>query len=240
MLKPPVPQKHREGNASHQVQSALAQVPRLRSLQYLPYLQAAGIDVTVCPLFDDGYLERLYAGRGRSIGSVALRYGIRARSLRRAGGTDLLWIEKEALPYLPYWIERALMPSGVPYVVDYDDAVFHNYDLSGRSWVRDLLGRKIDGVMAGAAAVICGNDYLAERARKAGAVRIELVPTVVDVDRYCFPPQSKNSGLVIGLDWVARYSTIYTGACSGAGSPWPQTCGAAGFGWRTSGIGRVV
>ncbi len=178
---------------------------RLRSLQYLPYLEAAGIEVTVCPLFDDTYLERLYAGRGRSIVSVARRYGVRARDLRRATGADLLWVEKEVLPYLPNWVERALLPAGVPYVVDYDDAVFHNYDLSSRALVRRLLGRKIQRVMSGAAAVICGNDYLGARAREAGARRVELIPTVVDADRYHFEPRSGNAEPVIG--WIGSPST---------------------------------
>jgi hypothetical protein len=46
------------------------------------------------------------------------------------------------LPFVPFWLEQGLMPSGVPYVVDYDDAVFHNYDLSGRALVRRLLGTR--------------------------------------------------------------------------------------------------
>lgn len=185
--------------------SRLGASSRLRSLQYLPALEAAGIEVTIRPLFDDDYLKTLYADKGRQIGSVARRYAVRARDLRRAADVDLLWVEKEALPYLPHWLERLLMPRGVPYVVDYDDAVFHNYDLSGRAWVRRLLGRKIDRVMAGAATVICGNDYLASRARGAGAWRVEYLPTVVDAERYPFVPRPGNAELVIG--WIGSPST---------------------------------
>ena len=47
-----------------------------------------------------------------------------------------------------------------------------------------MLGNKIDAVMRHAAVVIAGNDYLAERARRAGARRIEIVPTAVDLRRY--------------------------------------------------------
>ncbi len=178
---------------------------RLRSLQYLPALEAAGIDVAVQPLFDDTYLQRLYAGEGRSAIRVAGRYAARARDLRRSADADLLWVEYEALPYMPHWLEHALMPRGVPYVVDYDDAVFHNYDLSGRSWVRRVLGSKIEQVMAGAAIVICGNNYLADRARDAGAARVERLPTVVDADQYRFTPRSENSEPVIG--WIGSPMT---------------------------------
>ncbi|ABI57678.1 glycosyltransferase family 4 protein [Alkalilimnicola ehrlichii MLHE-1] len=185
--------------------SRLGASSRLRSLQYLPALEAAGINVTVCPLFDDDYLEGLYSGQGRSVGSVARRFATRVRDLRESAHADLLWLEYEALPYLPHWLEHALMPRALPYVVDYDDAVFHNYDLSGRAWVRRLLGRKIDRVMARAATVICGNDYLAARARQAGAGRIEYLPTVVDTDRYPFTRRPGNAEPVIG--WIGSPST---------------------------------
>ena len=185
--------------------SRLGASSRLRSLQYLPALEAAGIEVAVQPLFDDAYLKGLYGGQGRSMEAVARHYAARARELRLSGGSDLLWIEYEALPYLPYKLERFLMPEGVPYVVDYDDAVFHNYDLAARTWVRSLLGKKIDQVMAGATTVIAGNDYLAARARQAGAGHVEYLPTVVDIERYDFTPQSGNSEPVIG--WIGSPAT---------------------------------
>lgn len=181
---------------------------RLRSLQYLPALEQAGIQVTPHELFDDDYLKRLYDGRGRSLPSVVCSYLARMRQLRRPEKADLVWIEKEALPYVPYRLERGLMPRGIPYVVDYDDAVFHNYDLSSNRLVRELLGAKIDNVMANAAAVICGNDYLAERARWAGARRIERVPTVVDATRYSVANDAASDTVgppVIG--WIGSPST---------------------------------
>ncbi|WP_282041248.1 glycosyltransferase family 4 protein [Halomonas alimentaria] len=188
--------------------SRLGASSRLRSLHYLPDLEQVGIEVTPHALFGDDYLKRLYGGKGRSLASVARRYAQRARQLRRLKHADLIWLEYEALPYVPHWLERGLMPRGVPYVVDYDDAVFHHYDLSSRRLVRSLLGRKIDKVMASATAVICGNDYLAERARQAGARRIERVPTVVDAHRYSAgEPASSESGRAPVIGWIGSPST---------------------------------
>ncbi len=188
--------------------SRLGASTRLRSLQYLPALQHADIDATPYALFDDDYLKRLYGGEGRSLASVARRYAQRARQLRRLKHADLIWLEYEALPYVPYWLERGLMPRGVPYVVDYDDAVFHYYDLSSRRLVRSLLGHKIDKVMASATAVICGNDYLADRARQAGAKRIEHVPTVVDAQRYSVvEPTRTEPGRAPVIGWIGSPST---------------------------------
>ena len=76
------------------------------------------------------------------------------------------------------------MPAGLPCLVDYDDAVFHRYDGHNNVIVRTVLGRKIDAVMAGASVVTVGNQYLADRARMAGARRVEILPTVVDASRY--------------------------------------------------------
>lgn len=157
---------------------------RLRALQYLPHLAACGIDVHWAPLLDDAYLETLYGAGERPWPRVARAYLARLGQLLAMRRFDLLWIEKELFPMLPASAERLLAAAGVPYVVDYDDALFHNYDQHPRALVRRLLGRKIDRVMAGARLVITGNDYLADRARQAGARRVALLPTVVDLARY--------------------------------------------------------
>lgn len=157
---------------------------RLRSLQYLPALAAAGVEVRVQSLFDEQYLSDLYR-QGRRPGlRTLLLYLQRLCCLPTAFAYDLVWIEKELFPYCPALFERLLSRLGVRYVVDYDDAIFHNYDLAGNHLLRRLLGRKIDAVMAHAGCVIAGNQYLAERARQAGAARVEIIPTVVDHCRY--------------------------------------------------------
>lgn len=156
---------------------------RVRYMQYLEDFEAQGWSVEISPLFCDAYLKALYGRRNRIALAVRGYFG-RLYSLLRAKRFDVLIIEKELLPFMPALAERLLSGCSIPYVVDYDDALFHRYDLHSHGLVRRFLGRKIDVVMSNAAVVITGNDYLAERARKAGAIRIEIVPTVVDTDRY--------------------------------------------------------
>lgn len=181
---------------------------RVRFYQYLPELARLGIAVHSAPLFDDDYLRDLYTGRRPSPVAVAGYYARRLAVLGRLRGYDLVWLEYELLPSLPFG-EQALALAGVPYLVDYDDAIFHRYDRSPRRLVRVLLGRKIDRVMRGAALVTAGNDYLAARARAAGARQVECLPSVVDLDRYApRPPQSSTEPLTVG--WIgtpvtARY-----------------------------------
>lgn len=156
---------------------------RVRTFQYLPNLRSADVHVDVAPLLDDGYLERRYAGESSGLRFYLTTYLARVATLTRVRRYDLAWIEKELLPWVPGLVERGLL-AGVPYVVDYDDATFHTYDQHPRSLVRRCMGLKIDRVMRGAALVVAGNDYLAERARKSGAVQVEVVPSVVDLRRY--------------------------------------------------------
>lgn len=180
---------------------------RLRALQYLPHLANEGITVHWSPLLDDAYLETLYGTGQRSWPQVARAYLARLGRLLSARRYDLLWIEKELFPMLPASAERLLAAAGVPYVVDYDDALFHNYDLHRRVLVRRLLGRKIDRVMAGARLVIAGNDYLAERARQAGARAIALLPTVVDLERYPFADVRATSSSPFTIGWIGSPQT---------------------------------
>lgn len=179
---------------------------RLRFFQYLPFLEANGWHLDVSPLFSDEYLRALYSGqpRGRY---VLAGYWRRLKALIHVMKYDLVWIEKEVLPFMPAVAERLLAKSNVPYIVDYDDAWFHRYDLHRNRLVRLILGRKIDSVMKCAALVVAGNEYLAGRARAAGARRVETVPTVVDLARYKPAQPDEHVPLVIG--WIGSPSTAH-------------------------------
>jgi glycosyltransferase involved in cell wall biosynthesis len=171
---------------------------RLRFYQYQPRLEQGGIAVTVAELSPDEYVARLYAGRRPPVASIAWDYLRRARRVASFRRYDLLWIEKELFPGAPALAERLLSALRVPYVVDYDDATFHRYDRSANPLLRRLWPRKIDAVMRGAAVVVAGNQYLAERARAAGARRVELLPTVVDPARYPVRPPPAGEPFTVG------------------------------------------
>ena len=173
---------------------------RVRFYQYIPYLTAQGIKIVNAPFFDDHYVHNLYAGRRTSVKTILWSYLKRLSVLTRGTSFDLLWVEKELFPWMPAWFEAFFHSLKIPYVVDYDDAIFHRYDKHSSLLVRTLLGRKIDGVMRRANMVIAGNDYLAERAVKAGAQRVEYLPSVVDVSQYMMHEPVSNSIFRIG--WI--------------------------------------
>lgn len=178
---------------------------RYRSLQYFPHLVKAGINCSYEPLFSNRYLETLYETGRRPLSAIFLSYVKRVLSLSRVRDFDVLIIEKELLPYVPALFERFLSRLDIPYIVDYDDAIFHKYDRSDTSILRRLLGQKIDDVMREAETVVAGNEYLASRAREAGASRIETIPTVIDLDKYPYNPPDEEGPFTIG--WIGSPST---------------------------------
>jgi glycosyltransferase involved in cell wall biosynthesis len=181
---------------------------RMRFLQFAPFLEERGFELQHEPLFLDDYVESLQSGRVKH--SAAIKALIRrVRSLISAKRFDLIWVEKDSLPWLPALFESSLIPKGVPLILDYDDAVFHHYDLHPSVLIRWLLGGKHKELMRAATLVVAGNKYIADYASRSGARWIKVLPTVVDFSRYstvpCHPYGSVAKPLSVG--WIGQRST---------------------------------
>ena len=176
---------------------------RYRMLQFVAALHEQGIDVEISPLLDDWYMERLLAGQRMPKARLVGAYLDRIRRLLQQRRPDLIWIEKELLPWLPWGLERLLLGWSVPVLLDLDDSQFHRYDQHRSALVRTLFGTKIDRGMAAARLVTCGSPYIAERARRAGAGRVTSLPTAIDLARYPAQPKPRDPGcqdFVVG--WI--------------------------------------
>ena len=183
---------------------AQAASTRQRFLQYRPFLALQGISLDVHPLVGDDEVARILRGDRARPMAAAAGYLRRARLLRRAGEYDLVWIAYETFPYLPGLFERLAFRSGRPVVVDFDDAIFHQYDRHRNRLVRALLRTKLSPLLARAALVTCGNDYLRDYAERHGA-RALVIPTVVDTDLY--RPAAKPPGAGVVGGWIGSPST---------------------------------
>jgi len=174
---------------------------RYRTYQYLPWLEKEGIHCEVSPLFDDAYLANKYRnGRGSKLDllrALLRRLGMIPRAYRY----NLVVIEYELLPYFPALFERLLGWMGCRYIVDYDDALFHQYDQHHNPLLRKLLGKKIATVMRLAETVVVGNSYLADYAGQAGSKRVEIIPTVIDLDRYPVAAEA-NIDDIYTIGWI--------------------------------------
>lgn len=178
---------------------------RLRSIQFFPFLEKEGYIVSSQALFSDQYLSHLY--KKSKFKSIYLLIGYLKRffSILFVFKYDVVVIEKELFPYLPAWFEIMLNRLGKNYFVDYDDAIFHKYDLTQNKFIQKFLRRKIDDVMKNSQCVFAGNGYLAERAKKAGAKNIQILPTVIDVSKYIKINNKEDSKFVLG--WIGSPST---------------------------------
>jgi glycosyltransferase involved in cell wall biosynthesis len=157
---------------------------RLRTYQFLPLWKQAGYEIRVSSFFNDAYLSQVYTHQRPEFWNVLKCYLRRFSSLFSVFRYDCIWIEKELFPFIPAWVEQLLAALGVKLILDYDDAVFHNYDKSKNFWVRTFLPKKIDRVMKAANVVFAGSRYLAQRAKRAGALQVIILPTVIDPKKY--------------------------------------------------------
>lgn len=180
---------------------------RLRMSQFVSRLDAAGFRTRTSPFFSDRYLARYFANgtkdKREALASYRQRLGVLARH-----SADVLWIEKEAFPFLPAFAERLISSGRTPYVIDFDDAVFHTYDRSNSGLVRAILADKLKRLIRNSSAIFAGNDYLANYARDAGARMVLSVPTVVEPARY--PLHKGFSDGPVRVGWIgtpanARY-----------------------------------
>lgn len=181
---------------------------RLRAFQYLPVFEKSGIDCTVEPLIADDLLSEKYNNGRYSKWRLFISYLRRGCILVfRRNKFDLIWIEKEAFPWCPVFVEILLLGKQ-PYVLDYDDAVFHSYDRHRSALVRYFFGARIDDLMKQSRLVVAGNQYLAARAALAGALRVEILPTVIDLERYPINPITCANIHTIRIVWIGSPSTI--------------------------------
>ncbi|NWF90909.1 MAG: glycosyltransferase family 4 protein [Ignavibacteriaceae bacterium] len=178
---------------------------RYRFFQFFPYLINNGFSIQVEPLLGDNYIRYLYLKSPLPFFNILYSYFKRVYFLLNRNQFDLIWLQQEAFPWIPAWFENKLIKSKIPLVVDYDDAFFHRYDLNSSGAVRFLLGSKIDSVMGLADCVIVGNSYLADRAKKSGSKKIEILPTVVDLTKYPYRNQFEKEFITLG--WIGSPST---------------------------------
>nr|MBI1230058.1 glycosyltransferase [Cytophagales bacterium] len=179
---------------------------RLRTYQFLPFWRKEVAEVEIAPLLNERYLRDLYAGKPVHLLNVLRcyikRFFLLLFHVRRF---DLIWVEKEFFPYFPPVAEWFISRSK-GFVVDFDDAIFHNYDLSPSLFLRKILPKKIDAVMHYADLVFAGNPYLIDRAKKADAKRTCFLPTVIDPSRYRQKEYTPSSPVVC-IGWIGSPST---------------------------------
>ena len=185
---------------------------RYRFYNYRECFSKQNIEMVIKPLFSKSYFEA--PNKFIKFFVVLLAYFRRlalvCQVLILRKKYDLVLLEYELFPYFPALFEYLLKKRGIQYIVDYDDAIFHKYDMSSNQIIYGLLKNKIAKVMSYADHVIVCNAYLESYAKKYNDQTFRL-PTVVLLDRYKQEMavfQKKEKEFVIG--WVgSRTTSVY-------------------------------
>ncbi len=164
--------------------------------------------MTISPFFDDAAYRVLYEPGhvpGKALGTLR---GVarRLRDLFRLRDFDLVLIYRESAPVGPPVFERLLAASRMPYVFDFDDAIFLGpIHPANRRWGWLRHPSRVTETTRRAAAVTVSVEYLAQWARQWNA-NVVIIADAVDTDRHrpglADPPESP---MVLG--WVGSSTT---------------------------------
>lgn len=170
---------------------------RYRTYQYLDFYH--NFDIKVFPFFDSKYVS----GIRFNYVYVFSRYLKRVLDIFKIKKNDIIFLEYEFMPYMIFnsFLFRALK---IKYVVDYDDAIFHNYDQHSNWFLRFFLKKKIPKVIEHANFVVTGSPYLTRFAKKYNKNVVEL-PTSIDFRKYDVRYVGSEDRFIIG--WIGSMST---------------------------------
>lgn len=178
---------------------------RFRLVQFFDYLSRNGVESELRPFFTSTEARHIYRS-GHAALKILLTLKATLRRLGdvvRAGRFDVVYILREAFPFGPGLVERALHWRAGCLVFDFDDAIylpssaFQNPLDRLRDWTKPAaLVRAADFVLPGSA-------WLADFALQNGAdpARIMILPTVVDARVYC-PAEETRHGADVVVGWI--------------------------------------
>lgn len=182
---------------------------RYRIEQWEPLLRERGVEITYEP-FECAELNALLYQPGRmakKLKLVAQGLGRRFSAVKKARGYDLVYILREAALLGPPVFERLIHQTRVPFIFDFDDAIFVSYRSPSNGYLSYLkFAGKTKTICRLASHVMVGNPYLAEYARQVND-HVTVIPTTIDTEKYRVPPPKTSNGpLIIG--WTGSHSTV--------------------------------
>ncbi|MDC0055081.1 glycosyltransferase family 4 protein [Pseudomonadota bacterium] len=183
---------------------------RMRMLQYIPLIISSGAEIISAPLFSNSYVEEIQKDK-RRFSKIFFSYLKRMKLLIFCKDIDVIWIEKECFPWIPWWFEKLFLKKNIPYFLDYDDAVFHLYDQHKHPLIKFFLMNKHPKLIKDASAIVVGNEYLFKYVQEFYNGELHIIPTAIDLNRYPYPSKRdpKNASSPIHLGWIGQHSTAY-------------------------------
>jgi glycosyltransferase involved in cell wall biosynthesis len=185
---------------------------RYRIEQWEPHLSAGGVEMVYSPFATSELAGILYArGRvARKLRGMITAYFRQLRTVRGARRFDLVYVFREATLVGPAILESMVSFQRVPFVFDFDDAVYLRYRSPSNGYLSYLkFPGKTATLCRRASHVMAGNEILAEYANRFSD-RVSVVPTTIDTDRY--RPEirlrrSRPPGTLPTIGWTGSHST---------------------------------
>ncbi len=189
--------------------SNLAASARFRVHQYLPYLEQHGVVCDVRPFVSREAYPLLYR-KGHVAKKIAVfssRTLARVQDLFEAPEFDVFFVQREAFPLGPAWVEKYLARLGKPIIFDFDDAI---YLPRSQPWM-DLARQpsKTSSIVALADQVIVSTEHLRGFAA-AYNHNVWVIPTSVDTEGD-YRPRAYSVHEVrrgpVRIGWIGSHST---------------------------------
>lgn len=186
---------------------------RFRLEQWAPHLASAhDIHIDFVPFESPHLTEVLYKpGHIPTKGALMVRdFARRIAPVMSARRYDGAIVYREVATFGPAVWERVLARAGVPFILDFDDAIWMPPTASAKSingaFSRLRFPGKTRTIARLARAVTVGNDFLADWARQFNP-NVHVVPTSIDLSRYTVQAErASDAPFVIG--WMGSHSTL--------------------------------
>jgi glycosyltransferase involved in cell wall biosynthesis len=178
---------------------------RYRSFQYRLYFEKH-YDVKFFPLFPDKYIAIINNGKNKFLLFIIFSYIKRLfLFFKYLNRNNIFFIEYELFPYFPSIFEILLHRLKIKFILDYDDAIFHNYDLNTSPFIRLFYKNKIPNIISYSNLVITGSPYLTKFSLNYNKETFEI-PTSIPFFKY----QNRNNYLpnkLFTIGWIGSKFT---------------------------------
>lgn len=186
---------------------------RFRLEQWAPHVRDRdGIEMDFVPFESPELTQLLYKlGHKPQKAFWILRdFARRALHVMRARKYDGAVIYREASLIGPAIYERVLARTGIPFILDFDDAIWMvapKLSKANGIFSRLHFQQKTGTVCELASAVTVGNEFLADYARQRSD-SVFVLPTSIDLDRYPVQPESPEDDPFV-ITWSGSVHTLY-------------------------------
>ena len=180
---------------------------RMRHIQFIDYLSEEGFLVVHQSFFKYGDLESRYQGKKFKVSVVIQSYYQRVKMMFKLKNFDVIWIEKEMIPFSPSWIEKIVFFNFKgKVVIDFDDDLFSKYRAQVPRLLRLIFGKYFIIDLLNITNTTSSKNLYNKIKLQTEKSGVELLPYYLDLERYPKNPKihkkDKAGELLVG--WIGN------------------------------------